>query len=582
MAKKPDMNLLKRLFRENFREQRTNYVFAIVAMIMVAATTAMSAYIMKDIVNGMMVSRDLAKVYSIAAFILLIFVVKGFASYFQSYFMSKAGNRIIADQQNKVFGYVLSQDAAFFQKYASSDFLTRITYNAQAVRQVIEIIVSSFVRDLLTLVGLVAVMIIQQPVLSLMSLSLGPLAFLGLRGLLKKARFYMSQELKSISQLIHVVQETSIGIRVVKAFNLESTQMERMSKTVGDIERQSNRMARVEAATSPIMETLAGIAIAGMLALSGVLVLKYGQSPGELMSFITALLMAYEPAKRLARMRVNIEAGMVGVRSMFELLDHPIKLAESGDAKPLTVGKGEIALRDVTFSYTDGVTILDRIGLVFPAGKTTALVGPSGSGKSTIINLIMRLYDPEKGSVLIDGQDLKEVTFQSLREAMAYVGQETFLFAGTVRHNIGLGRLTASEDEIVAAAKAANAHDFIMELEKGYDTDVGEAGGKVSGGQRQRITIARAFLRNAPILILDEPTSALDSESDSAIGEALEKLSAGRTTIIVAHRLSTISNADHVIVLEAGKLAEEGSPGELFKRKGRFQKLFASQSLQVA
>lgn len=578
---KIEMSLLKRLVRENFQEQRGNYIFAIICMIFVAAATAFSAYIMKEIVNQMMVSKDLGRVYWTALIILLVFLVKGFATYFQTYFMSKAGNRIIADQQRKLYNHILAQDATFYQRFSSSDFLTRITYNAQSARVVIDTIVASFARDLLTLLGLIAVMVIQQPYLAIGSLCLGPLAFLGLRVLLKKARYYMNQELASIAQLIHIIQETSVGIRVIKAFHLESRLQSRLNTAVRDIERQSNRMARVEAATAPIMETLAGFAIAGMLALSGVLVLKFGQTPGELMSFITALLLAYEPAKRLARMRVSIEGGLVGVRAMFDLLDHPIRLKEIENPHTLTVPKGEIRLENVSFSYNETVTVLNNLDLTFEAGKTTAIAGPSGSGKSTIVNLLMRMYDPEAGKVSIDGQDLTTVTFESLRASMAYVGQDLFLFTGTIRHNIGLGREGATEEDIIAAAKAANAHDFICDLENGYDTEVGEAGGKLSGGQRQRITIARAILRNAPILILDEPTSALDSESDALIGDALEHLSKGRTTIIIAHRLSTIAKADKIIVIEAGKLVEQGSPANLFEKNGRFQKLFASQTLQL-
>lgn len=550
-------------------------------MLFVAGTTAGSAYIMKEIVNGMMVSRDLEKVYFIAAVILLIFLVKGFASFFQIYFMSKAGNRIIADQQTKLFDRILAQDATFFQQFSSSDFLTRITYNAQSVRTVIDTIVTSFVRDLFTLIGLLGVMVFQQPLLAIGALSVGPIVFFGLRRMIKKAKYYMSQELASISQLIHIVQEASVGIRVIKAFRLEGGLRSRMQKAVGDIERQSNRIARVEAATAPMMETLAGFAIAGMLALSGVLVLRYGQTPGELMSFITALLLAYEPAKRLARMRISLEAGLVGVRSMFDMIDHPIKLNERADAKPLTVTRGEIRLDSVSFAYNSNVEILRNVNIVFEPGKTTALVGPSGSGKSTIVNLIMRLYDPDSGAVKIDGQSIDAVTFQALRQSTAYVGQDLFLFTGTVRHNIGLGRTDASEAEIVAAAKAANAHDFIMKLANGYDTQVGEGGGHLSGGQRQRVTIARAILRNAPILILDEPTSALDSESEALISDALEHLSKGRTTIIVAHRLSTISKADKIVVIESGQVVEQGAPRDLFEQNGRFQQLFASQTLQL-
>jgi ATP-binding cassette, subfamily B, bacterial MsbA len=248
---------------------------------------------------------------------------------------------------------------------------------------------------------------------------------------------------------------------------------------------------------------------------------------------------------------------------------------------PLAVSKGAIALDNLSFSYVEGTPVLNALTANFKPGEMTAIVGPSGSGKSTIINLVMRLFDPDKGSIRIDGQDLRDVTFGTLREAIAYVGQDTFLFTGTVRDNIALGKQGASEEEIIAAAKAANAHEFILALSDGYNTQVGDAGGNVSGGQRQRITIARAILRDAPILILDEPTSSLDSESELAIAEALERLSKGRTTIIIAHRLSTISRADDVKVLEHGRLVEEGSPRELFEKKGRFEQLFASQALQL-
>jgi ATP-binding cassette subfamily B protein len=576
-----DKNLLMRLFRDSFRKQIRNYSFAIVSMVLVAATTSASAWIMRDIVNEMIISKDLAKVLWISALVFFIFAIKGVSTYAQTYFTSKAGNRIIAEKQQELYDHILAQDATYFQKNQSSDLLTRITYNAQAARTVVEILVASFVRDALTLLGLVSVMIIQQPILASGALAFGPIALFGIRILIKKARHYMQLELSSLSQLMHIVQETTRGIRVVKSFALEPMLKGRMDKAVRDIEKQSNRMARLEAATSPIMETLAGIAISGMLALSGVLVLRYGQTPGELMSFITALLLAYEPAKRLARMRITLEGGMVGVRGLFELLDHPIALKEKPDAVPLSISKGAISIDKLSFSYVEGTPVLNGLTAKFKAGKMTAIVGPSGSGKSTIINLIMRLFDPDKGSIRMDGQDLRDVTFATLREAIAYVGQDTFLFTGTVRDNIALGKQDASEEEIIAAAKAANAHEFILGLADGYNTQVGDAGGHVSGGQRQRITIARAILRNAPILILDEPTSSLDSESELAIAEALELLSKGRTTIIIAHRLSTISRADDVKVLEHGRLVEEGSPRDLFEKKGRFEQLFASQALQL-
>jgi ATP-binding cassette subfamily B protein len=353
----------------------------------------------------------------------------------------------------------------------------------------------------------------------------------------------------------------------------------RMEKAVKDVEKLANRIATLESATSPIMETLGGFAIAGMIALGGILVLQQGQTPGELMSFITALLLAYEPAKRLARMRISIEAGMVGVHQMFDLLDRPVTLQERPDATALRPGPGSIRFKNVDFSYQDGHPILHKLNVHFRPGKKTALVGPSGGGKSTIVNLVMRLYDPNSGTVEIDGTDIREVTFASLRERIAYVGQDTFLFAGSVKYNIGLGKHGSSEDKIIAAAKAANAHEFIMKLPQGYDTDVGENGGNLSGGQKQRLTIARAMLRDSEILILDEPTSALDLESEALVRDALQRLTEGRTTIIIAHRLSTVAHADHIVVVENGRIVEEGPHDELLYNSGLYRRLHDYQSL---
>ncbi len=572
-----DRGMLHRLFRESFRAQRGHYVVGIVAMAVVAVTTALSAWIMRDIVDGMMIARDLSKVYYIATFVAVVFIVKGAAGYVQGISLARAGNAIIADRQAKLYDYYLAQGVDFFQRITSSDLLIRITHNAQAARQVVDTIVTSFVRDLLTLIGLVAVMVYQQPLLSLFLVVFGPLALLGVRLLLKKARTYTAAGILSLSRMTHTVQETIAGIRVVKAFALEDNLRTRMRGAIADAQKQANRIAKLESATGPIMESLAGIAIAGLLALSGFLVVHFGHTPGELMSFITAVLLAYDPARRMAKTRVTIESGLVGVTLMYDMIDHPIRLSEATDAKDLPNGPGEVRFRDVTFGYENGAPVLDHLDLTIPAGQMTALVGPSGSGKSTILNLAMRMYDPDAGSVAIDDHDLRQVKIASLREHISYVGQDTFLFDGTVRFNIGLGRKGASEAEIIEAAKAANAHDFIMDLPKGYDTPVGEGGGKLSGGQRQRLAIARAILRDAPILILDEPTSALDSESESLIAEALDVMSKGRTTIVIAHRLSTIARAQTIVVLEKGRIAEQGRQEDLLARKGVYRRLFDKQ-----
>jgi ATP-binding cassette, subfamily B, bacterial MsbA len=582
LLSKTNKYLIGRLLAENFRSQAPWYGIAIGAMLVVAAMTSASAWIMRDIVNSSVVSKDIEMVFKVAIMVAVIFAVKGVASYIQDVFLSKAGNNIIARTQKKLFARMLKQGVGFYSENPSSDLLMRITASAQSARGVIDLIVTSFVRDLFSLIGLMIVMVVQQPILSLVSVVIGPLAILGVRHLTKKVRKIMEQEMASVGMIIQNVQETATGIRVIKAFHLEDYMNRRMEKYVSDVEHRSNSMTRLEAASSPIMETLSGFAIAGVVALSGIWVLQEGNTPGELMSFITALLLAYEPAKRLARMRISLEGGLIGVRMMYELADRPIDLQEKIDAVPLNVGAGEICFKKVNFSYKKNQQLFFDMDLTFPAGKTTALVGPSGGGKSSIINLVMRLYDPDTGSVTIDGQDLKDVSFKSLRSRMAFVGQDTFLFSGSVKHNIGLGREGSTDEEIIEAAKSANAHDFIIRMPHGYDSDVGENGGNLSGGQKQRLAIARAMLRNAEILILDEATSALDSESEYLIREALARLSKGRTTIMIAHRLSTVTAADNIVVMEGGQVAEQGKPSTLLSYDGPYRRLYERQLLPSA
>ncbi len=572
-----DKKLLARLFKENFKKHVGWYAAAIAAMVVVAGTTSLSAWIMRDIVNSVYLKQGFDVVLKIAFAVATIFIVKGVATFVQSYYLSKAGNSIVAEQQRKIYDRLLKQGVSFFQNLPSSELLIRVTYNAQAARSVIDTIVTSFIRDLLSLVGLIIVMFAQNFLLSAISMIIGPIAILSVRLVLRRVRKIMEAELASLGEIVNVVQETSIGVRVIKAFSLEKLMRQRMNKAVSDVEQRANGIAKLEAATSPIMETLSGLAIAVVIAVSGYTVLEKGGSPGDLMAFITALLLAYEPAKRLARMRVQIEGGMIGVRMMFEVLDAPLTLTEKKDAAPLPKASGDVALKNVSFEYVSGQPVLKDVSVLFEGGKMTALVGPSGSGKSTIINLMMRLYDPQNGSVEINGMDLRDVSFASLREHVSYVGQETFLFSGTVKHNISVGRDNATEEEIIAAAKAANAHDFIMKMANGYDTKLGENGSGLSGGQRQRVAIARAMLRDADILILDEATSALDSESEALVRDALERLTHNKTSIVIAHRLSTINRADKIVVMDNGEVVEQGSRRELLETDGLYKRLHTIQ-----
>jgi ATP-binding cassette subfamily B protein len=406
----------------------------------------------------------------------------------------------------------------------------------------------------------------------------GPVAFYGLRLILGRVREIMLQEMAGQAEIIRVVQETATGTRVIKTFALEDAMATRMESAVRQVEKRANKLTRLEAATQPMMETTTGLAIAAIMVLSTVTLFDNSTStPGQLMSFVTAFLMAYLPAKRLTKMRVSIESGMVGVEMMYNLLDSPQTMTEAPDAQALPDGPGHVRLEDVHFSYNEDKPAINGITIDCPAGKTTALVGPSGGGKSTLMNLIIRLYDPDKGQILVDDVDLKQVTFESLRQKIAYVGQETFLFSKTVMENLRLARPDATDEEVVEAARIAHADEFIQQLSEGYNTPIGENGTFLSGGQRQRLAIARAVLRRAQILLLDEATSALDSHSEALVRDALVQVTHNITTIVVAHRLSTVLQSDQICYIQDGRAEEVGSLSELLGRNGKFRSLYDQQ-----
>ncbi len=564
-----------RVLKENFPQQKWVYAIAITAMVVVAATTSATAWIMKAIFDVLSNAPGAWPAIVVAGAVLFIFVAKGVAGYVQQVALSRAGNRVVSDIQRKMYRKLLQQEASWFDATESSDLLVRVTQSAQSARMVIDTIVTGFVRDALTLLGLIAVMVWQHALLSAVFLVIGPLALFGVRAVLGKVRRIMQAELVSLTEIMKVIQETSGGLRVVRAFGLEPMLEGRMDRAVKDVEKRSNSIVRLEAVTAPMMDTLAGSAIATIVLVSGLSIgMGATATAGELMAFVTALLMAYEPAKRLSRMRVSLEAAFVGVKMMFDVLDRPDSLADAPDAVDLPDGKGQVALRDVRFTYDGNRDVLQGVSLVFPAGKTTALVGPSGGGKSTIMSLLLRLYDPVDGAVEFDGLDLRRIRRASLQAHMAYVGQNTFLFSNTVRENIRMGRPGASEDDIIAAARAAQAHDFITGLPQGYDTPVGENGIFLSGGQRQRLSLARAIIKDAPILLLDEATSALDNQSEMLVRDAITAATKGRTTILIAHRLSTVLTADEIVFVEGGRVVEQGPLNDLLAQDSRFAAMF--------
>jgi ATP-binding cassette subfamily B protein len=374
------------------------------------------------------------------------------------------------------------------------------------------------------------------------------------------------------------MQETVQGIRTVKAFTLEQAMRARVDGNIAEFERECNKLARITARAGPLMEAIAGLMIGLGLIYGGYRVIETGATPGEFMSFLAALMLAYEPAKRLARLNLEINATLVGVKVLFEIIDAPPSEPGDDDKPALEISAAKVEFDNVRFSYRPGEPVIRGMSFLAEPGKMTALVGPSGGGKSTVFNLIMRFFDVESGSVLIDGQNLAGVSLSSLRRQIAYVSQDVFLFHGTVRDNIAVGKPGASEDEILAAAKAAHAHEFIMGFPNGYDTPVGERGAQLSGGERQRVAIARALIKNAKIILLDEATASLDSESERLVRDAIEHLCRGRTTIAIAHRLHTITHADRILVIEAGAIVEAGRHDDLLRRGGRYAAFYRLQA----
>jgi ATP-binding cassette, subfamily B, bacterial MsbA len=559
----PSNSVLRRLLTDQGFKHWKGYAFAFAMMALIALTTALSAWIIGRIVDKIFVGRDLAAVWEITAAIVVIYTVKGLATYGQQVVMSQVGNSIVANVQRRMFDQMLRMKVSYYGQSHSSMFIARQAFIAQSASSVLNLLITTFSRDALTIVGLVIVMVSQDPLLSFLALMLVPLAVVGVRKIGIRVRKIMASEFHGAAQMMESMQETAQGVRIVKAFTLESFMRTRQGEAIEGFRKAANKLARVSSRTSPIMESLGGFAIAAVVLYSGYTVILRGNPPGSLFSFITSVIMLYEPMKRVARLHVDLSSSLFGVSMLYAFLDERDYEEDAPQAPQLEVTNGRIEFRDVVFGYRPGEPVLHAVSFVAEAGKTTALVGRSGGGKSTVMNLILRLYEAGSGQILCDGQDIATVTLASLRQQIGYVAQENFLFKGSLRDNIAMGRPGASEDEIVAAAKAAYAHDFIMSFELGYDSPCGEHGMQLSGGQRQRIAIARAFLKDAPIILLDEATSALDSESEQAIQKALRTLCEGRTTIVIAHRLSTVAQADEICVIDRGRVVERGLHGEL-------------------
>ena len=569
--------LIRRLIMEQGATYWRRYLLAFVLMGVSAAATAGSAYLLGQVINKAYVDKDVRGIAILSGVTVLIFMLKGATTYGQTVILSKISNAILANNQRRLFAKLMNESVAFFSERHSSEFLARLTSGANSVTQVLNLLINALGRDLLLLIGLVAVMLMQDPVMALLGFLVAPPAMLVLRKLVKRIKGLAHNQFSGTADILETMQELLQGIRTVKAFSLEQTMRERIDASIAAVEQNANKMARVSNRASPLMETLGGLAIAGGLMYGGYSVVAMGATPGQFFSFLTAFLMAYEPAKRLARLNIELNSNLIGARKLLEIVDSPASEPVDDDKPALRLTDAQVELRDVTFGYRPHEPVLSRMSFVAEPGKVTALVGPSGGGKSTVLALLLRFYEVTEGDILIDGQSISNVSRRSLRQQTAYVGQDVYLFRASIRENIAFGKVGATEAEIVAAAKAACAHEFIMGFPLGYDTPVGEHGTQLSGGQRQRVAVARALVKNAPIILLDEATAALDSESEKQVQEAIEHLCQDRTTIVIAHRLHTIMHADAILVVESGEIVERGRHDDLLRRGGRYASFFRIQ-----
>ncbi len=550
---------------------------AIIFMIIFSLLTSAIAFLVKPALDDIFLQQDATMLKLLPLGLILIFAVKGVSNYFQSYFIGFVGNRIVTDIREEVFNHIQGLSLSFFNSIPSGALTSRVIYDIGMIQRSVSSVIAGLLKEVITALGLIGVLFYRDWQLAIIALVILPLLFFPIIKYSRKLRRFSKKGQSQVAEISSFLQESFTGIRIIKAFLMENFNRREFFRVNEKLFTIRIKRLRVKSLTAPISETFGGIAAAAVIWYGGSQVINGQSTPGNFFSFMTALFMLYGPIRSLNRSNNQVQEALAAGTRVFELLDTEAEIKDLDDAVTLPGFNNSIHYDAVDFSYNQEEEILKKVSLTIRKGETVAIVGRSGSGKTTLVNLLPRFYDVTSGKISIDDYDIRTISQRSLRQQIAIVSQQTILFNDTIRVNISYGRSDVSDDDLFAAAKSANAHNFIKNLPEGYDTIVGENGIRLSGGQQQRLSIARALLKNSPILILDEATSSLDTESEREVQEAITRLMQDRTTLVIAHRLSTITNADRIVTMSNGQIVEVGTHAELLLKDGEYANLYKLQ-----
>jgi len=570
---------LTRIYKQFVRPLRKYLAYAVICMFIIAFCTAAHAWLMQPVLDEIFINKNIDILPLVAAGVLAIALIKGFASYGERVIMTFVGEKIIRKLQMHLFRHLMYSDISMHSQQSAGHLISRFNNDIGAMRTLVSSLIVNLSKEFITLICLLGVMFYQSWSLTLLVFAVFPISILPIRQIGRRIKKLARQSQEQMADLTSRLNESFFGYREIKSYNKQEHEITTMQSSLDKLFGLVIKSAKVGSLSSPIMEALGGIAVAGVIWYGGYQVIEGTTTAGTFTSFITAFIMAYKPVKSLANLNNILQSGNAATQRFFELIDNNPDVKDIQNAKNLEVKKGNIEFKNVSFAYDDTNKALNNVSFSVPAGKMVALVGHSGSGKSTIMSLLLRFYNKSKGKIMVDGQEVTTVTQQSLRDTMAYVSQDVFLFNDTIKQNILYSNLDATDAKLVNAAKSAQADEFISKMPDGYNSPVGQRGNNLSGGQKQRISIARAFLKDAPILLLDEATSALDPIAERKIQKSIEELSKGRTTLVIAHRLSTVINADIIYVMNKGKITASGTHKELLEKSKLYKDLFGSQAV---